>query len=429
MNALPLLVPQRTGCIVSTSGCVATVASLSARIGDVCAFVAPNGNTRSGEVIALQGDAVLVWVDDGVQGLSGATRVMVRPQQAMLPAGDELLGRVIDPYGRPLDGAEPVQCTTLLPVHRPCPNAMDRRRIRDVFVSGVRAIDGLSALGVGQRVGIMAPAGVGKTTLLGMFARFCSSEVNVIALVGERGREVREFVEEALGEEGLARSVVVCATSDRSPLERHRAALAATTLAEHFRDEGRQVLLMVDSLTRFARAYRELGLAQGEMPTRRGYPASLFAALPALLERAGPGPEAAGADITALYTVLAEDAETADPIVEEVKSLLDGHILLSRSVAASGRYPAIDPLASISRLMDSVVEEDVKLRAREVRALLDKHAQVQPLAQMGEYQPGEDELADRAMTLIEPLKDWLKQDEHENSEVDDTHQRLAEILA
>jgi ATP synthase in type III secretion protein N len=425
---LPRLVPRRVGCVLSTSGCVAHVGSLNAKVGDVCTLTEPDGRARRGEVIALQAAAALVWVDDGVQGLSQTTRVEVVPQQALLGVGPGLLGRVIDPYGTPLDGGPAINVSQRLAIAQPSPPAMRRRRVNQTFTTGVRSIDGLCTLAVGQRIGIMAPAGVGKTTLLGMMARFCSSEINVIALIGERGREVREFVEDALGEEGLRRSVVVCSTSDRSPIERFRAALAATTIAEYFRDRGQQVLLMVDSLTRFARAQRELGLAQGEMPTRRGYPASLFASLPALVERAGPGPQSSGADITAVYTVLMEDAQTNDPVAEEVKSLLDGHLHLCRSIAASGQYPAIDIRNSISRLMDTVATKDDKQRASQVRAAIEKYAEVSPLALMGEYHPGEDALADRAMQLHEPLRGWLTQKTTEASDLQATRSSLADLL-
>ncbi len=419
---------QPVGAIVSTAGCVATVAGVSARVGDICRFRLAGQETRRGEVIALAGSQALVWVEDGVEGLGMTTTVSIAAEDALLPAGEGLLGRVIDPFGRPLDGRGPLQFSQRLRVEHPCPPPMLRHRVCKPFATGVRAIDGMLALAVGQRVGIMAPAGVGKTTLLGMLARCCASGVNVIALVGERGREVREFVEESLGPEGLRRSVVVCATSDRSPLERRRAALAATRLAEYFRDEGRQVLLMVDSLTRFARAQRELGLAQGELPTRRGYPSSLFAALPQLLERAGPGAGDGSGDITAIYTVLMEDAESADPVVEEVKSLLDGHIALSRAIAAGGQYPAIDVRNSISRLMDTVVSDTARQQALQVRQIIEKHQEVQPLVQMGEYRAGQDPDADRALALYAPIRSWLAQGLRERSDPRQTQAALADIL-
>lgn len=424
----PPLRPRRMGCVVATTGGVATVAGLRAEVGDACTLRAPGGAARRGEVLALRDGHALLWVEDGLHGLGPTTRVQVEPDAAQFPVGDALLGRVLDAHGAPLDGRPPPRCTQRRPVQATSPAPMSRRRIARPFATGVRAIDGLCTLGLGQRVAIMAPAGVGKSTLLGMMARRADSEVNVIALVGERGREVREFVEDVLGPAALARSVVVCATSDRSPLARLRAPLAATAVAEHFRDQGRQVLLVVDSLTRFARAQRELGLAQGEMPTRRGYPASLFAALPALLERAGPGPEGT-ADITAVYTVLMEDDETADPVAEEVKSLLDGHLVLSRAVAAGGRYPAIDVRASISRLMTLLVDADAQEDARRVRALLERHAELQPLVQMGEYREGHDPLADAAMRLHAPLRDWLAQRLDEHSDADDARWRLRELLA
>jgi type III secretion protein N (ATPase) len=274
------------------------------------------------------------------------------------------------------------------------------------MVTGVRVIDAMTTLAEGQRMGIFAPAGVGKSTLLGMLARGAQCDINVIALIGERGREVREFVELILGEQGMARSVVVCATSDRSSSERAKAAYVATAIAEHFRDEGKRVLLMMDSLTRFARAQREIGLAMGEPPTRRGFPPSIFAELPRLLERAGRSEHGS---ITALYTVLAEDESGGDPIAEEVRGILDGHMILSREIAAQNRYPAIDVLGSLSRVMSQVVAREHVASAGHLRKLMARHKEVEMLLQVGEYQSGTDRLADEAIRKIDAIREFLGQ--------------------
>jgi type III secretion protein N (ATPase) len=286
-------------------------------------------------------------------------------------------------------------------------------------------VDGMMTLGEGQRVGIFAPAGVGKSTLMGMFARGTRCDLNVIALIGERGREVREFVEQILGPEGMARSIVVCATSDRSSIERVKAAYAATAIAEHFRDAGKRVLLMMDSLTRFARAQREIGLAAGEPPARRGFPPSIFAELPRLLERAGLSERGS---ITALYTVLAEDESGSDPIAEEVRGILDGHMILSREIAARNQYPAIDVMASLSRVMPQVTDRAHMDAAGHVRRLLARHREIETLLQLGEYRPGGDPVADEAVRKIDAIKQFLCQRTDEFSTRAETLAALHRLL-
>jgi type III secretion protein N (ATPase) len=292
--------------------------------------------------------------------------------------------------------------------------------------TGVRVIDAMTTLAEGQRMGIFAPAGVGKSTLLGMLARGAQCDINVIALIGERGREVREFVELILGEQGMARSVVVCATSDRSSSERSKAAYVATAIAEYFRDEGKRVLLMMDSLTRFARAGREIGLAAGEPPARRGFPPSVFAELPRLLERAGMGERGS---ITALYTVLAEDDSGSDPIAEEVRGVIDGHLILSREIAAQNRYPAIDVLGSLSRVMPQVVNREFMASSARLRKLLAKHKEVDLLLQIGEYQPGTNALADEAIAKIDALKGFLSQPTDAYADPAQTEAAMHELAA
>jgi type III secretion protein N (ATPase) len=281
-----------------------------------------------------------------------------------------------------------------------------RRLIAAPLATGIRAVDALLTLGEGQRVGVFSPPGVGKSTLLGMLARGSTAEVNVVALIGERGREVKEFLAYNLGPEGLARTVLVVSTSDRPPMERIKSAYVATTIAEHFRDQGRKVLLLVDSLTRFARAQREIGLASGEPPTRRSYPPSIFSLLPQLLERAGQGRTGS---ITAVYAVLTEGDEDNDPIAEEVRAILDGHIVLSRKLAAAGRYPAIDVLASISRVMPRIAAPEHCAAATHFRSLLARYQEVELLVQIGEYRQGSDPLADEAIAARAAMLDFLAQ--------------------
>lgn len=302
---------------------------------------------------------------------------------------------------------------------------MRRQLIEQPMPTGVRIVDGLMTLGEGQRMGIFAAAGVGKSTLMGMFARGTQCDVNVIVLIGERGREVREFIELTLGEDGLARSVVVCATSDRSSIERAKAAYVGTAIAEYFRDQGMRVLLMMDSLTRFARAQREIGLAAGEPPTRRGFPPSVFAELPRLLERAGMGENGS---ITAFYTVLAEDDSGSDPITEEVRGLLDGHLVLSREIAAKNQYPAIDVLGSLSRVMSQIVAPQQQRHAGQLRRLLAKYAQVETLLQVGEYKEGSDVVADEAIARIDLIREFLSQSTDELEDYAQTLHRLASVI-
>jgi len=320
--------------------------------------------------------------------------------------GRALLGRVVDVMGQPIDGRGAVLTTEERSMMCAPPAPMDRPMISMPLVTGVRCVDALLTLGEGQRMGIFAPAGTGKSTLLSMFARGARCDVIVIALIGERGREVREFVERVLGPEGMRRSVVVCATSDRSSVERAKAAHVGTAVAEYFRDQGCKVLLMMDSVTRFARAQREIGLAAGEPPTRRGFPPSLFAELPRLLER--PGLSQRGS-ITALYTILAEDDSGSDPVAEEVRGILDGHMVLSREIAARNQYPAIDVLGSLSRVMGEVVDKQHQRAAGHVRRLLSRYHEVETLVRIGEYKSGSDPQTDEAIAKHAQVLELLEQ--------------------
>ncbi|CAB3719599.1 putative ATP synthase YscN [Paraburkholderia graminis C4D1M] len=415
----------RTGKVLEVIGTLVKVAGLDVTLGELCELRAANGELlQHAEVIGFTRDVALLSPFSRLADISRSTRVVGLGRSLTVPVGDALLGRVIDSLGEPIDGLGPLDTIEERPVFANPPSPMSRRMIDTPLATGVRIVDGMMTLAEGQRMGIFAPAGVGKSTLLGMFARGAQCDVTVIALIGERGREVREFVELILGPEGMARSIVVCATSDRSSIERAKAAYVATAIAEHFRDRGQRVLLMMDSLTRFARAQREIGLAAGEPPARRGFPPSIFAELPRLLERAGMGEHGS---ITALYTVLAEDESGNDPIAEEVRGIVDGHMILSREIAAKNQYPAIDVLASLSRVMPQVMTPDYVRAAGRLRELLAKHREVEMLLQIGEYQPGGNPLADEAIRKIDAIRAFFNQATHELAAPQDTEARLFQL--
>ena len=400
---------ERRGRLVEVLGTTLRVTGIAARIGETCEVADPQtGEGVLAEVVGISGHATILTPLGDTRGLSPDCEVILRGTETLVPYGEALLGRVLDGRGQPIDGKGPLpRGLATTPLHAPAPQPMERALIDSALETGVRAIDTLLTLGDGQRMGVFAAAGGGKSTLLGMLARFAKAEVIVIALIGERGREVREFIEDALGAEGLARSVIVCATSDRAAMERVRAAHHATAIAEGFRREGRRVLLLMDSVTRFARALREIGLAAGEPAVRRGFPPSVFAELPRLFERAGND---ARGSITGIYTVLLEDEDGGDPVGEEVRSILDGHILLSRKLGAAGHYPAIDVLGSLSRLFPRLATKDHRAAATEVRALLAKHAEIEFLVQVGEYRAGADPVADRAIAARPEIDALLRQE-------------------
>lgn len=426
----PRLAHARTlvqrGRVVQAFGTTLRVSGLSARIGQQCLVSDAHGHRLRAEVVGLShGEAILVPLA-GLQHVAADAQVEVVAEQPRLPCGDGLLGRVLDAFGEPLDGRPLPAGLQWQPLHADAPNPLHRQPVRQPFVTGVRAIDALLTVGVGQRLGIFATAGGGKSTLLGMLARQAESDVNVVALIGERGREVREFLDDSLGPQGLARSVMVVATSERPAMERLRAAQAATAIAEGFRARGQRVLLLMDSVTRYARALREIGLAVGEPAVRRGFPPSVFAELPRLFERAGN--DAAGS-ITAFYAVLAEDEDGGDPVAEEVRSILDGHVVLSRELGQAGHYPAIDVLASASRVFGSVATKAQREQALKLRALMAKHAEIRFLLQVGEYRAGSDDLADRAIERWPAVQALLRQRPDEATPLPDTLRRLQELVA
>ncbi|QOY20342.1 EscN/YscN/HrcN family type III secretion system ATPase [Xanthomonas citri] len=416
---------RRYGKVVEVVGTMLKVAGVQVSLGEVCELRQRDGTLlQRAEVVGFSRDLALLAPFGELVGLSRETRVIGLGRPLAVPVGPALLGRVLDGLGEPSDGQGAIACDTWVPIQAQAPDPMRRRLIEQPMPTGVRIVDGLMTLGEGQRMGIFAAAGVGKSTLMGMFARGTQCDVNVIVLIGERGREVREFIELILGADGLARSVVVCATSDRSSIERAKAAYVGTAIAEYFRDRGLRVLLMMDSLTRFARAQREIGLAAGEPPTRRGFPPSVFAELPRLLERAGMGENGS---ITAFYTVLAEDDTGSDPIAEEVRGILDGHLILSREIAAKNQYPAIDVLASLSRVMSQIVPSDHSQAAGQLRRLLAKYNEVETLVQVGEYRQGSDAVADEAIDRIDAIRDFLSQPTDQLSAYDSTLEQLASV--
>jgi type III secretion protein N (ATPase) len=416
------------GRVVEAVGTTLRVSGLKARIGQQCVVKSGEGRSLRAEVVGLsRGDALLVPLA-GLHDIAADAEVEVIAERPRVPCGPALLGRVIDAFGQPLDGRPllAAPASTLQPLHADAPGPMARTPVHEPFGTGVRAIDAVLTVGVGQRLGIFATAGGGKSTLMGMLARRARCDVIVIGLVGERGREVREFIDDALGPEGLARSVLVVSTSERPAIERLRAAQAATAIAEGFRARGQRVLLLMDSVTRYARALREIGLAVGEPAVRRGFPPSVFAELPRLFERAGNDERGS---ITAFYSVLAEDEDGSDPVVEEVRSILDGHIVLSRDIGAAGRYPAIDVLASASRVFNRVAGRTQREQALRLRALMAKHAEIRFLLQVGEYKAGSDELADTAIERWPAIEALLRQRPEEASAFDDALRRLAEVAA
>ena len=376
------------------------------------------------EVVGFREGYVLLMPLGETKGIGPGCQVVSAQKVLQVKVGPELLGRVIDGLGNPIDGKGPILCKSEYPIQADPPAPLDRPVIKDSLYVGVRAIDGLITMGQGQRIGIMAGSGVGKSTLLSMIARNTEADISVIALVGERGREVKEFIERDLGEEGLKRSVVVVATSDKPALVRIKGALTATAIAEYFRDQGRKVILMMDSVTRFAMAQREVGLTVGEPPATRGYTPSVFALLPRLLERAGTS---AKGSITGIYTVLVDGDDMNEPIADAVRSILDGHIVLSRNIAAQNHFPAIDVLASVSRVMSAVVPKEHMEANRKLRALMAVYKEAEDMIHIGAYVKGSSQKIDEAIQKIDAINDFLCQGVFEVQGFEETIQRLEGI--
>ncbi len=396
-------------------------------IGEIC-DIYPMGDQSSfpAEVVGFRDNTILLMPLGEMQGIGPRSRIVARRQRAALKVGDSLLGRVIDGLGNPIDDKGPVNTRKELSIYGVPINPLLRRRIKEPLDLGIRAINGLLTCGKGQRVGILSGSGVGKSVLLGMIARNTEADVNVIALIGERGREVREFLEKDLGYEGLKRSVVVAATSDQPPLIRMRGAYVATTIAEYFRDQGKQVILMMDSVTRFAMAQREIGLAIGEPPTTKGYTPSVFALLPKLLERAGTCSNEGS--ITGLYTVLVEGDDFNEPIADAVRSILDGHIVLSRALAAQNHYPSIDLLNSISRIMIDIVTPEHREYANRLAKTLATYRQAEDLINIGAYAQGSNQDIDNAIKMIDGVNGYLRQEIEEQVGFGESVMQLEELF-
>ena len=395
-------------------------------LGEVCFVVDTDGNeVCKSEVVGFKDGKVLSIALGEVHRISPSCEIIASGKNFTIGVGEQLLGRVIDGLGNPIDGKGEIFHETEFSIYREPPNPLTRKRIITPLQTGVRSIDGLLTIGKGQRVGIFAGSGVGKSVTLGMIARNTNADINVIALIGERGREVREFIEKDLGEEGLKRSVVIVATSDKSALVRMKGAFIGTTIAEYFREKGKDVVLMMDSVTRFAMAQREIGLAVGEPPTTKGYTPSVFAILPKLLERAGTTDNGS---ITGLYTVLVDGDDMNEPIVDAVRSILDGHIVLSRKLANRGQYPAVDPLQSVSRVMPDIVTQDHRERATSFSEILATYKEAEDLINIGAYVRGSNPQIDHALSKINSLRSFLKQDMNEKAFYGETVARLNSIV-
>ncbi len=411
---------RMVGLTLEAEGC-------SAPIGARCTVISPNNTEIEAEVVGFAGDKLYLMPTSDIHGLMPNARVIASANVCEAKVGPKLLGRIIDGGGNPLDGKGPIEYETTAPLTGRVINPLHRKPISEPLDVGVRAINSILTVGRGQRMGLFAGSGVGKSVLLGMMTRYTEADIVVVGLIGERGREVKEFIENILGPEGLSRSVVVAAPADSAPLMRLHGAMQATSIAEYFRDQGKNVLLLMDSLTRFAQAQREIGLAIGEPPTTKGYPPSVFAKLPTLVERAGNGVEGGGS-ITAFYTVLSEGDDHNDPISDASRAILDGHVVLTRSLADAGHYPAIDIEQSVSRVMTSIVEPDLIKRVQKFKGMSATYRQNQDLIGVGAYQPGADEKVDAAIKIYPHLMEFLQQNIDESVNLQQSREQLKQLI-
>ncbi len=419
--------PRSYGKICDVKGLLVEGYDPGTTMGEICRIFGGEGSEpMDGEVVGFRQGKVLMMPVDHLYGIAPGCKFLPLGKSADVPVCKGLLGRVIDGLGHPIDDKGPIPFDSRYPIYADSINPLRRGRIQAPMDLGIRAINGLLSCGKGQRMGIFSGSGVGKSFLLGMMARNTEADVNVIGLIGERGREVREFIEKNLEEEGLAKSVIVVATSDTPPLIRMRAAYAATSIAEYFRDQGFDVLMMIDSLTRFAMAQREVGLSLGEPPTTKGYTPSVFSLLPKLLERTGN--LEGGGSITGLYTVLVEGDDFNEPIADAARSILDGHIVLSRELAAQNHYPAIDVLESISRVMTDIVDGEHRKKASEVMDILATYRKVEDLINIGAYVKGSNDRIDHAIATIDRIHIFLKQDMHEKVSFQETKDYLLSLF-
>jgi len=423
-------IPKKYGKVTQVVGLVIRGVGISASIGELCTIFTEDQRDVKAEVVGFTKDEVLLMPYGSINGIKSGDRIMPNKKPLTIGISDKLLGRTLNALGEPIDGIEngfsDDDPLAKYPVHNDPPDPFERRRIKEPLATGIRAIDGLNTCGKGQRIGIFAGSGVGKSVLLGMIARNTSADINVIALVGERGREVRDFIEKDLGNEGLKRSVVVVATSDQPPLLRSLAPSTAMAIAEYFRDQGKDVLMMMDSVTRYAMAEREIGLAIGEPPATKGYTPSVFAKLPKLLERAGT--TMSRGTITGLFTVLVEADDMNDPIGDCVRSILDGHIVLSRELAIRNHYPAIDVNQSLSRLMVEVTSPDHREKAGKFRETLAVYNDAKDLIDIGAYVKGSNPKIDYAIDNIDKINNFLKQPVEERSDFNSTINALIQLL-
>ena len=412
------------GIVKKVIGLTIEVEGIKSFVGEVCTIYNEKNHPITCEVVGFREDNVILMPLGELIGIAPGCRVVPEGKPLSVKCSEDLFGKVLDGLGNPLDGEE-LFGGTLYPLDTEPPDPMKRRRITDVIPTGIRAVDGFITCGEGQRIGIFAGSGVGKSTTLGMIAKFAEADVNVIALIGERGREVRDFLEKDLGEEGLKKSIIVCATSDKPALVRLKGAFTATAIAEYFRDKGKKVILMMDSVTRFAMAQREIGLAIGEPPATKGYTPSVFAKLPRLMERAGMSDKGS---ITAFYTVLVDGDDFNEPIADAVRGILDGHIVLSRAMAAKNHYPAIDVLNSISRLMSEITDDNHKQAVSFARDLMATYKNSEDLINIGAYVKGSNKKIDLSIRYNEEIIGYLKQGMKEHSSFGESIQRLQNIF-